>query len=109
MVMAFHCRGISLEVSSDAMRKRFRITILAAIIAAVVVPVGFALSRESDTMAIRYRNNAALAASTIVTPVVVPTAKAPGIPFFADLPDGAKLVVVGTVLFGLAAAMRRVA
>jgi hypothetical protein len=91
------------------MRKRFRVTLLAAIIAAVVVPVGFALSRESDIMAIQHRNGAALAASTIVTPVTVPIAKSAGIPFLADLPDGAKLIFVGTVLFGLAAAMRRVA
>ena len=82
---------------------------IAAIIAAVVVPVGFALSRESNPMAIQRPNNAALAASTIVTPVSVPAGKSAKIPSLADIPDGAKLIFVGTVLFGLAAAMRRVA
>jgi hypothetical protein len=89
------------------MRKRFRVLILAAIIAAVVVPVGFALSREADVMPTRHPNGVALAASTIATPaVVIPIATDTA--SFPAVPEGAKLILVGTVLFGLAAAMRRV-
>jgi hypothetical protein len=83
--------------------------VLAAIIAAVVVPVGFALSRESDAMTPRPANGAAFAASTIVAPVVVTTASNKSVALLPEVPDGAKLFFVGTVLFGVAAAMRRVA
>src|SRR5262245_28688681 len=40
-------RGTSLEVDSAAMRKRYRVLVLAALVAAFVVPVGFALSLEA--------------------------------------------------------------
>jgi hypothetical protein len=84
------------------------VLILAAIIAAVVVPVGFALSREADVMPTRQTNGVALAASTVATPaVVIPIATDPAL-FLPAVPEGAKLIFVGTVLFGLAAAMRRV-
>jgi hypothetical protein len=92
-----------------AMRKRFRVLVLAAIIAAVVVPVGFALSREADSVTVTpHMQGAAVVASTIaVAPAVVGRDGSMPRSSIPSLPDGAKLLFVGTVLFGLAAAMRR--
>jgi hypothetical protein len=88
------------------MRKRFRVLVLAAIIAAVGVPLGFALSREADAVAVTpHVQGAAVVASTIAaTPNVMARDRSASTP---SLPDGAKLLFVGTVLFGVAAAMRR--
>ncbi len=89
------------------MRKRYRVLLLAAIVAAVVVPVGFALSLEAPpAMAHAQAPVIVATATTAAAPVLVRTA-----PAFADVsvPDGAKLFVVGTMLFGLAAAVRRAA
>src|SRR5438477_9882478 len=89
-------------------RKRFRVLLFAAIVAAVAVPVGFALSLESDT-ARTYRPAAAVATSSTVvaSAVVVGTAGTPSASRSRQVPDAAKLLFVGTVLFGLAAAVRR--
>ena len=70
------------------MRKRHRVLFLAALVAALVVPVGFALSLDS-TPVIR---------SAVASPALLPS---------WSMPDGAKLFVVGIVLFGLAAAVRK--
>ncbi len=75
------------------MRKRYRVLVLAALVAALVVPVGFALSLESPAPRDRV-------ASTSV--VAVPTLN-------LSVPDSAKLFIVGTVLFGLAAFVRKAA
>ncbi len=85
------------------MRKRYRVLLLAIIVAAVVVPVGFALSLESAPGAAVVP---VAPASTAATPVLVRIK-----PALADVsvPDGAKLFAVGTMLFGLAAAVRRAA
>jgi hypothetical protein len=93
------------------MRKRFRILVLAALLAAIGVPVGFALSRETDSVPVApHIQGAAIVASTIATTaVVVGSDNTVSVPFMPSLPDGAKLFFVGTVLFGLAAAMRRAA
>jgi hypothetical protein len=92
-----------------AMRTRFRVLLLAAIIAAIGVPVGFALSREADAVAITpHLQGAAVVASAIApAPVVVARDRSASTFAMPSLPDGAKLLFVGTVLFGLAAAMRR--
>lgn len=88
------------------MRKRFRVLVLAAIIAAVGVPVGFALSREADAVAVTpHMQGAAVVASTIAAaPNVMARDRSTSMP---SLPDGAKLLFVGSVLVGIAAAMRR--
>jgi hypothetical protein len=93
------------------MRKRFRVLLLAAIIAAVIVPVGFALSREADSATVTsHMQGATVVASNITAvPVVVTGDAARPVAFMPSMPDGAKLLFVGTVLFGLAAAMRRAA
>lgn len=89
------------------MRKRYRVLLLAAIVAAVVVPVGFALSLETQPASLHVHAPVIVAtASTAAAPALVRTE-----PGLADVsvPDGAKLFVVGTMLFGLAAAVRRAA
>jgi hypothetical protein len=84
------------------MRKRYRVLILAAVVAAVVVPVGLALSLES-----------ALAPVSPVPGPVVAIGAAPGLgnpgrePAFPGVPDSAKLFFTGAVLCGLAAGVRR--
>jgi hypothetical protein len=91
------------------MRKRFRVLILAAIIAAVVVPVGFALSREADASAATPHMQGAPVVATNIT--AAPVATTPGdaapVALLPSVPDGAKLFFVGTALFGIAAAVRR--
>jgi len=92
------------------MRKRLRILVLAAIIAAIGVPLGFALSRESDAALTPHMQGTAVVATAIAsTPVVVGGSDTVAATTIPSLPDGAKLLFVGTVLFGLAAAMRRAA
>jgi hypothetical protein len=77
------------------MRKRYRILLLAALVAALIVPVGFALSLDTAPLATQFVHSAML-------PGAVP---APALPW--TMPDAAKLLGVGTLLFGLAAAIRR--
>jgi hypothetical protein len=72
------------------MRKRYRVLLLAALVAALVVPVGFALSLESSV------SHAQTAAAPMVATTLLP-----------PVPDGAKLLMVGTLLIGLAAFVRK--
>jgi len=89
------------------LRKRFRVPLLAAVVAAVAVPVGFALSLETETGR-AYHSAAVLKAPAVVaSSVVVSTAAATEPEFLHSVPDAAKLLLVGTVLFGLAAAVRK--
>ncbi|MBS1817947.1 MAG: hypothetical protein JSU08_08465 [Acidobacteria bacterium] len=85
------------------MWKRLRIVLLAVIAAAVVVPVGFAL--ESSRRATAPVQIEPVAQVLVTRPQGVAHAAAPTM--FPDVPEGAKLLGIGTVLFGLAAAMRR--
>ena len=77
---------------SALMRKRYRVLLLAALVAALVVPVGFALSIDSTPMTSRFTH------PVVAAPKVLPS---------WSMPDAAKLFFVGTVLFGLAAAVRK--
>lgn len=83
------------------MRKRFRVLLLAAIVAAFVVPVGFALSLESDPVT-PARHSAVSEQSAIASPVFLVAGSQ-----LYPMSDAAKLVLVGTTLFGLAAAVRK--
>jgi hypothetical protein len=94
------------------MRKRTRVPLFAALAAAIIVPVGFALSLEQPG------ERSALSAVHGVVPVAqIRTTTAPivatvatttaAVPSLPEVPEGAKLMVIGTGLFGLAAAMRR--
>ena len=85
------------------MRKRYRVLLLAAIAAAFVVPVGFALSLESPAPRVARATPAVVAHAA---PAAVDSSSSDA---SLQLPDGAKLLVVGTALFGLAAAVRRAA
>jgi hypothetical protein len=97
------------------MRKRFRVLILAAIAAAVVVRVGFALSLQSGPLhAPGVPPSAVIMVSTVST--VSTSASAPAFlgasvhtrgPQSPQVPDGATLLVLGALLIGLAAAVRR--
>ena len=80
---------------------------LAATVAALVVPVGFALSLESAPESrVQY---AALATGTptVAVPPLIAPAESAAASILHPLPDGAKLFVVGGALFGLAAVVRR--
>jgi hypothetical protein len=94
------------------MRKRYRVLLLAAIVAAFIVPVGFALSLESEA-GTAYAHAPAVTATaptaTVATsaPVLMRTSGSAFAPVLPALPEGARLFFVGTALFGLAALMRR--
>jgi len=77
------------------MRKRYRVLILAALVAALVVPVGFALSLEPPRPSTHPSTT-----SATVSPVSA-------LALLQPVPDAAKLLMVGTMLFGLAAFVRR--
>jgi hypothetical protein len=98
------------------MRKRFRVLLLAAMVAAVVVPVGFALSPDSlvvsfsshepqvatSSMALR-----AVVATDVRRSIVLNTDRPQRLSLSGELSDRMKLLVLGGVLLGLAAAVRR--
>lgn len=81
------------------MRKRFRVLLLAAIVAAFIVPVGFALSLDPSPHA--------HATTAGVVPVMLVARNSSLGALLEPLPDAAKLLLVGTTLFGLAAAVRK--
>ncbi len=90
------------------MRKRYRVILLAAIVAALVVPVGFALSLESGgaTQRVDALSNAPRAYATPTAAIVSVRAADAPLPVH-PIADEAKLFVVGAGLFGLAAIVRR--
>jgi hypothetical protein len=96
-------------------RKRYRVLILAVLAAAVAVPLGFALSLESPaTPAVVMRSPARdmsdisiVAASSTKPHLALVHASSPRSSGLSALPDGAKLLFVGSALFGLAGVMRR--
>jgi len=95
------------------MRKRYRVLSLAAAVVALAVPLGFALSLEPTIppTAISSRGAADAAAAPVAMMVAVHAGKTAeyDTPSPADrtLPDAAALMFLGTVLVGLAAAVRR--
>jgi hypothetical protein len=88
------------------MRKRFRVLIFAAIVAAVAVPVGFALSLDGRVQGGRHGIASDMSQPAVTSTVVLAPLQQPALSL-PDLPDGPKLFLVGTVLFGLASALRR--
>lgn len=90
------------------MRKRIRLPLFAALAAAVIVPVGFALSLESGERAAVPAVHGVVPVAQIRTtnaPIVATTTAV--VTSLPEVPEGAKLMVIGTALFGLASAMRR--
>ncbi|HEY2904854.1 MAG TPA: hypothetical protein VGJ29_03080 [Vicinamibacterales bacterium] len=88
-------------------RKRFRILLLAAIVAALAVPVGFALSLDPAPPAHSVQYIATSIAPTALPALVGTAAAIPSVASVHTALDAMKLLLVGTVLFGLAAAVRR--
>jgi hypothetical protein len=94
------------------MRKRYRILMLAALAAALAVPLGFALSLESTpaptVVAASPKTDIGIVAASSAKPhlalVQTPSRAHTTMP---AVPDGAKLLFVGSALFGLAGVMRR--
>jgi hypothetical protein len=92
-------------------RKRYRVLVLASLVAALVVPVGFALSleggpgRRSSPLPETFAVPAGIAAVVVVTPRSVVTDATRSFSF--PVPDAAKLFIIGSVLIGLAAAVRK--
>ncbi len=77
------------------MRKRYRVLLFAALVVALIVPVGFALSLDSRP-SLTHVSYSGGRASAVAVPVA---------PW--SLPDAAQLLGVGTLLFGLAAMVRK--
>ncbi len=100
------------------MRKRFRVLFIAAVVAALVVPFGYALSVEtqpqpSSTVLARAGMAKTAAATIVVAPMLIRAGATPAgasatlpAPNRA-VPDAGKLLLVGTVLFGLSALVRK--
>lgn len=91
------------------MRKRYRVLIFAALAAALIVPVGYALSIDSrpKTTHTRYDVIPAAAATVVAAPVMIPHAADTASDPMSPITDAVKLLCIGTVLFGLAAAVRK--
>lgn len=84
------------------MRRRIRAVVLAVIVPAVVVPVGYALSLDARRTAVHPGDT--IDAVSAQAPIVATTAAVTSLP---EIPDPAKLFAVGAMLCGIAAAMRR--
>ena len=90
-------------------RKRYRILVLAALVAAVIVPLGFALSLDSNSDVVAapaVGSIGIVAASAKTYALTFPPAAQPSTSL-PQMPDGLKLLFVGSALFGLASAIRR--
>jgi hypothetical protein len=96
------------------MRKRYRVLIFAALVAALIAPVGLALSVPTVPAGALSAHPVAVpfaTAAVTVPAVTVPVALLVGSAASGFLPqegfDAAGLLMVGTVLFGLAAVIRK--
>ena len=90
------------------MRKRYRVLILAALVAALVVPVGYALSIDSRPKPAHARYDMVPAdVHVVAAPVMVPHVAETTPEILSPMSDATKLLCIGTVLFGLAAAVRK--
>jgi Tfp pilus assembly protein FimV len=85
------------------MRKRYRVSLFAAIVAALIVPVGFALSLDSSAPAQRTARAAASKPPAVSATIIVRQSD----PAPEHMSDAAKLLLVGTTLLGLAAVVRK--
>ena len=90
-------------------RKRIRVIILAGVVAAVIVPLGFALSVDSGPRVAvsvpAFGVVSATATGPSPTPFAVTTLSNP--PLLSSSSDAVKLLLVGITFFGLAAIIRR--
>ena len=90
------------------MRKTNRVVVLAALVAAFIVPVGYALSIDSmpNARITRYTPVVPAAAIVVAGPIVLTAPGGTPVPFY-PVSDSAKLLCIGTFLFGLAAVVRK--
>jgi hypothetical protein len=89
------------------MRARSRVLTLTAIVAAVALVVVFrSLPTSASAALVPVSAESGVVAMTTSTPVVAHTVPMPGLP---KVSDRTKLIAMGSVLFGLAAAVRRTA
>ena len=87
----------------------------AALVAALVVPVGYALSVESTPVSTQPRHTAIVpaappgvpAAAVVASPIAIRSDAERDTSMFHPVSDAAKLFGIGTVLFGLAAVVRK--
>jgi hypothetical protein len=106
-------RAVSFPCRWPARRRGARIPpwhIFAALVAALVVPVGYALSIDSrpKTTHARYDVVPTAGMNVVAAPVMMPRAADPTPEkTLSPVSDAAKLLCIGTVLFGLAAAVRK--
>jgi hypothetical protein len=99
------------------MRKRYRVLVLAAFAAALAVPLGFALSPSSQwptaPMGHDTRDTAIVTSVAVPPPVVGRVTNSTSLwgnrtnPIDQSLLEAAKLMLVGTLLIGVAAVVRR--
>jgi hypothetical protein len=91
------------------MRKRYRILTLAALVAALAVPVGYALSPESAPVSSHgsYGTARLVESAAVLAPMAPRAADRSPARTAPPVPDAAKLFGAGTILFGLAAALRK--
>jgi hypothetical protein len=96
------------------MRKRYRVILIAAFVAALVVPVGYALSLESQSHAPTFARTAApdkaMSSAVVAAPVMVranPGPVADSAPATPSMSDAGKFLLLGTMLFGLSALLRK--
>ncbi len=91
------------------MRKRYRVLVLAALAAAVAVPLTFGLSLESKpaVVTVPHAGNVAIVAASAKSYSLFLPEQARPRSSMPQLPDGAKLLFVGSALFGLAGVMRK--
>ena len=80
---------------TQGMRKRYRILLLASLVVAFIVPFGFAFSLDSAPIATQF----------VYSNMLPGAIAAPTFPW--AMPDAAKLFGAGTLLFGLAAVVRK--
>ena len=85
------------------MRKRYRVLLMAALIACLAVPLGFALSLTAQREPAIARRDIPV---TIATPVTNSFHSSPN-PILDPLRDAAKLMLVGAMLIGVAALVRK--
>ena len=97
----------------EIMRKRYRVLMLAGLVVAIAVPLGFALSLDPPPTAVVAPSHSGIgdisimAASRARPHVALVQTSSQGQSALPALPDGAKLLFVGSALFGLAGVMRR--
>ncbi len=92
------------------MRKRYRVLLIAAFVAALAGQFGYALSVQPPS--VTPKPSAAPTASmvVVVAPLLVRGARlaaASTVPLLNAVPSAGKLLLVGTFLFGLSAVVRR--